>query len=83
MNISFIGTKPYITYNPIGGSEFHVVKILSEKFKFIPKFIPERSFDIVNHNGTLSGMFHKVRVRIKIDTKSSLELNFLGFHQAK
>ena len=69
INISFIGTKPYITYNPIGGSEFLIVKILANKFKFVPKFIPEKSFDIVNYNGSLSGMFHSVRDISKIDEK--------------
>ena len=67
INISFIGVKPYITYNPIGGTEFLIVKILANKFKFIPKFIPEKSYDIVNHNGTPYGMFHRVRGTIKMD----------------
>ena len=62
INISFIGSKPYITKDSIGGSEFLIVKMLAEKYKFIPKFIPERSFDNAKHNGTLSGMLHRVRL---------------------
>ena len=61
LKISFIGTKPYINYNPIGGSEFLVVNILAEKFKFRPKFIPEKAFDIVKQNSTVFGMLHRVR----------------------
>ena len=51
----------------LGCTEFLIVKILANKFKFIPKFIPEKSYDMVNYNGTLSGMFHRVRVTIKVD----------------
>ena len=40
LNISFIGVPPYVTYNPLGDSEFLVIKILAKKFSFIPKFIP-------------------------------------------
>ena len=63
LKISFIGTGPYINYNPIGGSEFLLVKILAEKFKFKPNFIAERSYDIVEQNGTFYGMLHRVRFR--------------------
>ena len=52
LKISFVGTKPYISFNPIGGSEFLVVKVLAEKFKFKPLFIP---------NDTFYGMDHMVR----------------------
>ena len=55
--------RPYISYNPIGGSEILIVKILANKFKFIPKYIPETSYDAVNQNGTFSGMMHRVRFR--------------------
>ena len=69
INISFIGIPPYITYNPIGGSEFVIVKILSEIFQFIPKFIPEKTFDTVEHNGTFSGMLHRVSFINMVDAK--------------
>ena len=45
LKISFIGIPPYISYNPLGGSEFIVTKIIAEKFRFIPKFIPVKSID--------------------------------------
>ena len=61
LKISFIGVSPYITYNPLGGSEVNLMKILAQHFKFSPKFIPEKSFDIVQTNGTAYGMFHRVR----------------------
>ena len=51
MKISFIGESPYIVPNPLGGSEIDLTQIFAQKFKFIPKFILEKSF----------GMFHRVR----------------------
>ena len=61
LKISFIGFKPYITYNPVGGSDFLVVKILADKFGFFPKFMPARSFDTITANATTFGMLHWVR----------------------
>lgn len=61
MKISFIGESPYIVPNPLGGSEIDLTQIFAQKFKFIPKFIPEKSFDPVKANGTFHGMFHRVR----------------------
>ena len=60
LKISFIGFEPYISYNPVGGSDFQVVKILAKKFRFSPKFIPERSYDIVKNNSTTYGMMYRV-----------------------
>ena len=41
--VSFIGSKPFIKYtNPIGGSDFLVMKIFANKFGFRPAFRPER-----------------------------------------
>ena len=65
LSISFIGLEPYIKYRPtIGGSEFEVIKILAKKFKFLPHFIPEKSYDSVTINGTTSGMVFRVREHI-------------------
>ena len=60
LNISFIGPKPYISYNPMGGSDFKIVNILAKKFRFIPKFVPERSYDVVRNNVSTYGMLHRV-----------------------
>ena len=60
LNISFIGILPFITQNPIKGSEILLMKLLAHKFNFRPKFIPERSYDIAKDNGTLYGMIHRV-----------------------
>ena len=60
LNISFIGHPPFITYMPIGGSEFLLMRLLAQKFNFRPKFIPERSYGIVKVNGTLYGRLHAV-----------------------
>ena len=62
LNISFVGIAPFITYNPVRGSEFMVMKILAKKYQFIPKFIPARSWDNV-HRGNktiIYGMVHWV-----------------------
>ena len=39
LKISFMGAPPHVIYNPLGGSDFIVTKILAKKFNFIPKFI--------------------------------------------
>ena len=61
LKVSFIGISPYIIFDPFGGSEVDLIRIFAKKFKFTPKFIPEKSFDIVQANGTTHGMFHRVR----------------------
>lgn len=71
LNISFIGGPPFITYNPIGGSAFIVTKLLVEKFQFIPKYIPARSWDKVEENHTTFGMVHWVSFRIKLEPMHS------------
>ena len=76
LKISFIGTKPYIFYNPVGGSDFLVVKILAKKFRFSPKFIPERSYDMVRNNGTTYGMLYRVRTK---DKNPSLQSSMIVF----
>ena len=59
--ISFIGPKPYIKYKPtIGGSEFLVIKMLAQKFKFLPDFKPARAFDVTKKNGSTYGMVWSV-----------------------
>ena len=40
LNTSYIGLTPHINYNPISGSDFAFVKILAEKFQFVPNLIP-------------------------------------------
>ena len=64
LKVSFIGMTPFIKYGPVGGSEFLLVKILAEKYNFFPKYIPEKSFDMVQKNGTFHGMFYRVRMKI-------------------
>ena len=60
MPISFIGTQPFIAYNPIGGREFKVVAELAKKFRFLPNFIPMTSFG----DGTDGlGMTHHVAMK--------------------
>ena len=59
--ISFIGIVPYIKQNPFGGSENLVIKMLAMKYGFLPRFIPEKTFDVTMANGTTFGMVHRVR----------------------
>ena len=57
LNISFIGTPPYIIYNPLGGSEFIVTALLAKNFHFVPNHIPALTSDPVeDHELTLVGM---------------------------
>ena len=65
LKVSFIGVRPYINpYNKLlEGSDFLIAKLLAEKFKFKPEFIPEKAFDKVKRNGKFFGMLHRVRVR--------------------
>ena len=60
IQISFIGPPPHITYQPIGGSDFLIIGLLAKKLKFLPKFVPEQSYDIVNVNGMTFGKVHAV-----------------------
>ena len=60
LNIAFIGGPPFITYKPIGGSDFIVTKLLANKFQFIPMYTPARSWEIVQKNHTSFGMVHLV-----------------------
>ena len=65
LSISFIGLEPYIRYRPtIGGSDFELIKILAKRYRFLPQFIPERSYDSIEINGTFSGMVYSVSQHI-------------------
>ena len=82
ITISFIGTQPYIKYRPtIGGSEFLVIKMLAEKFRFLPDFKPERAFDVTKKNGSTYGMVWSVR-KNKIDKTYLHLLCFSIFHRS-
>ena len=61
IKVSFFGTPPYITRNPMGGTDFTVTRLFAKKHGFIPEFIPAKTVDVVNSNGTKSGMFHQVK----------------------
>ena len=45
LNVSFIGHPPFITYNPVGGSDLIVTNLLAKKFHFIPHYLPARLQD--------------------------------------
>ena len=61
LKISFTGLPPYIIYNPLGGSEFAITKLLAKKFGFVPKYIPAKVFDTVwQNNKTTYGLIHQV-----------------------
>ena len=60
LNVSFIGTIPFITYNPIGGSDILLIQLLAEKFGFIPKFVQEKAKNMVKSNGNNYGMVYTV-----------------------
>ena len=60
IRVSFWGPRPYITYDPVGGSDFILVGLFAKKHGFIPIFVPARSIEVVKANGTISGMLHSV-----------------------
>ena len=60
LNISFIGPPPFVTYKPVGGSDFLLIQLLAEKFRFIPKFVQEKAKNMVKSNGTNYGMVNTV-----------------------
>ena len=53
LDISFNGIPPYVIYNPLGGSDFLVTKILAKKFHFIPKFIYDKSVHVLDDNTSM------------------------------
>ena len=61
LNISFIGSPPYVIYNPLGGSDFLVTKILAKKFHFIPNFIPSKNNDAIQDNDASSSNVYQVK----------------------
>ena len=67
LNVSFVGDRPFIIYNPLGGSEFITTQILAKKFGFIPKYIPATSWDTTSQgNQTTYGMVQQVRAFSKM-----------------
>ena len=60
LSISFLGFPPFITYKPIGGSDFIVTKMLAKKFNFIPKYIAARTYDTITESNSTFGMVHWV-----------------------
>ena len=53
---------PYIKYNPFGGSEPLIIRMLAKKHEFIPNFVAEQAYDRTKlDNGTTYGMVHRVR----------------------
>ena len=66
LKIFFIGVPPFIKYpkdgRKLGGSEFLVMELLAKKHKFVPLFLPAKSFDIVKTNGTQYGLVYQVNV---------------------
>ena len=60
--ISFVGTYPFITYNPIGGRDLKVIAALAKKFRFLPNLVPMASFDGMGHH---------------VNNKYLINLNFL------
>ena len=60
VKVSFIGPRPFITYDPIGGSDFRVMGLLGEKFHFTPIYAPEKSYHTVKSNGTYHGLEYVV-----------------------
>ena len=56
LKISFIGSPPYVTYHPLGGSAFIVAELLAKKFQFNPIYNQAQSWDIIEKHNTTFGM---------------------------
>ena len=65
--IFFIGMAPYIKYpreyGKLGGSDFLVMKMMAMKHKFTPNFLPAKTVDIVETNGTKYGLVYQVKMK--------------------
>ena len=68
LTIFFIGPPPFIKYpkdyGKLGGSEFLVMDLLTKKHKFAPIFLPAKSFDTAEINGTKQGLVYQVKLNI-------------------
>ena len=60
LNVSFIGHPPFITYNPVGGSDLILINLLAKKFKFFPKYLPAATEDKLESNISSNGTVHLV-----------------------
>ena len=66
LHVAFYGARPYITYYPVGGSDFILTRLLAKRYGFIPTFIQARGFDRSESNGTTYGLTHRVRKAITL-----------------
>ena len=68
LKVFFIGVNPFIKYpkdyGKLGGSEFLVMDLLTKKHKFAPIFLPAKSFDTAEINGTKQGLVYQVKLNI-------------------
>ena len=83
LQISFLGGRPYITYDPLGGTDFILTRLLVKKHGFIPTFIPAKTNDIVKSNRTISRLWHWVRMWRKHVPTCGLILMLIGFDKGK
>ena len=68
LKVFFIGVPPFIKYprdyGKLGGSEFMVMELLTKKHKFHPIYLPAKSFDTAETNGTQHGIVYQVKLNI-------------------
>ena len=83
LRISYIGGPPFITNNPIGGSDFILTNLLAKKYHFLPKYIPARSWDKVEKNNRTFGMVHWVSFCRMWDYVWTCNCNISGFNKTK
>ena len=64
LNISFLSNPPYVIYNSLVGSDFLVIKILANKFRFNPKFIFSKYLVALDTDEASSSMVYQVKYTI-------------------
>ena len=82
LKIFFIGTAPFVKYPKdyceLGGSDFLVMKVLAKRHKFNPNFLPAKSYDIAEANGTKYGLLYQVTERTNKILGPDIFVNFLA-----
>ena len=79
--ISFVGTYPFITYNPIGGRDLKVIAALAKKLRFLPNLIPMATFDGMAQHVSNKYLINFSKILIQKSEQVASKLSELGIGQ--
>ena len=79
--MSFVGTYPFITYNPIGGRDLKVIAALAKKFRFLPNLIPMATFDGMAQHVSNKYLINVSNIIIQKSEQVASKLSELGIGQ--